>query len=172
MPARSIGDAIRRAREYLTRRPDEARYTGTAAVARIVDGLHCLVEGPEGTTIETDMSTGVGGGASAPSPVWLMRASHAACDATLITMRAVEEGVELSRLEVAVDSESDDRGMLGDAAVPAGPIRIRVRVRVAAPGVPEQRIREIVEWAREHSPVDDALDRRVPIDVDLTVEPA
>jgi uncharacterized OsmC-like protein len=64
------------------------------------------------------MSTGVGGAATAPSPGWLLRASHVACDATLIAMRAAEEGVELSRLEVAVDSESDDRGILGMLSCP------------------------------------------------------
>lgn len=121
--------------------------------------------------IETDMSTGVGGGATALSPGWLLRAAHAAGDATLIAMRAAEEGVELSRLKVVVDSESDDRGMLGmDKTVPAGPLRTRVRVRVGAPGVPELRLREIVAWAREHSPVDDALGRQVPVDVDVMVE--
>ena len=173
MPTTSIGDAIRRAREYLTRRPDEARYTDTAAVARIENGLRWIVEGPGGATIGTVMSTGVGGGASAPSPGWLLRASHAACDATLIAMRAAEEGVELSRMEVTVDSESDDRGLLGmDESVPAGPLRMRVRVRLSATGVPEPRLREIVAWAREHSPVDDALLRSVPVDVEVTVDPA
>jgi hypothetical protein len=46
MPASSIGDAIRRARAYLTRRPKKARYTDTAAVAQLQDGLRCRVEGP------------------------------------------------------------------------------------------------------------------------------
>lgn len=173
MPASSIGDAIRRAREYLIHRPDEARYTDSAAIARIEDGLRVVVTAPTGATIRTDMSTGVGGGATAPSPGWLLRASHAACDATLIAMRAAEEGIELSLLEVIVDSESDDRGILGmDAAVPAGPIRTRVRIRIAAAGVPEGRLREVVARARAHSPVDDALARQVPIDLELTVGPA
>jgi hypothetical protein len=44
-------------------------------------------------------------------------------------MRAAVDGIELSRLEVVVDSESDDRGILGiDEAVPAGPLQMRVRV--------------------------------------------
>jgi uncharacterized OsmC-like protein len=171
MPARSIGDAIRRAREYLTQRPDEARYTDTAAIARIVDGLRCQVEGPGDAAVVTDMSTGVGGEASAPSPGWLLRASHAACDATLIAMRAAEEGVELTRLEVIVDSESDDRGLLGmDNSVPSGPLRTRVRVSIAAPGVPKEQLRKIVGWAHEHSPVDDALSRAVPLDFHVTLE--
>jgi uncharacterized OsmC-like protein len=169
--ATSIGDAIRRAREYLGQRPDEARYTDTTAVARIENGLRCRVEGPGGASLVSDMSAGVGGGASAPSPGWLLRGAHAACDATVIAMRAAEEGVELSRLEVVVDSESDDRGILGmDAAVPAGPLRMRVRVSVASVGTSEAKLREIIAWAREHSPVDDAVGRAVPIDVEVTIE--
>ena len=44
-------------------------------------------------------------------------------------MRAAERGVALHGLRVAVDSESDDRGILGIAEnVPAGPLSMRLRV--------------------------------------------
>ena len=165
MPATSIGDAIRRARDYLRLRPEEARYTDSPAIATIEGGLRCRVTGPSGAVLHSDMSTGVGGTASAPSPGWLLRAAHAACDATLIAMRAAEEGVELSRLEVTVDSESDDRGMLGmDEATPAGPLTTRVHVTIAAPAASDEQLRRIVSWARDHSPVDDALGRVVRVD--------
>ena len=168
MSATSIGEAISRAREYLRQRPDEARYTDTPASASVEGDLRCRVVGPNGAVLVSDMPTGVGGGGSAPSPGWLLRAAHAACDATLIAMRAAEEGIALSRLEVVVDSESDDRGLLGmDDATPAGPIRTRVRIALDAEGVPEARLRELVEWAREHSPVDDALIRAVPVIVEI-----
>ena len=102
-----------------------------------------------------------------------MRASHAACDATVIAMRAAEEGIELSLLEVSVESESDDRGLLGAAdEVTAGPLSTTVRVRISAPGVPEERLREVVDWAREHSPVDDAMRRAVPVHLELVVDEA
>jgi len=164
----SIGEAISKAREYLRRRPDEARYTDTPATASVERGLRCRVIGPNGAILYSDMPAGVGGGGSAPSPGWLLRAAHAACDATVIAMRAAEENIELSRLEVVVDSESDDRGLLGmDEAIPAGPIRTRVRIALEAEGVPETRLRELVEWARQHSPVDDALIRPVPVSVEV-----
>lgn len=39
-------------------------------------------------------------------------------------MRAAELGIALQRVEVVVDSESDDRGILAmDDEVPAGPLR-------------------------------------------------
>jgi uncharacterized OsmC-like protein len=168
MTANSIGDAIRRAREYLRQRPDEAAYADSAATATVEAGLRCRVAGPHGAVMVSDMPAGVGGAGSAPSPGWLMRAAHAACDATLIAMRAAEENIELSRLEVAVDSDSDDRGLLGmDDTTPAGPIRTRVRVVIGAPGVSEAKLRKIVDWAREHSPVDEAMQRAVPVSVEV-----
>jgi len=54
-----------------------------------------------------------------------------------------------------------------DDTTPAGPIRTRVRVLIGAPGVSETKLREIVDWAREHSPVDDAMQRAVPVTVEV-----
>jgi hypothetical protein len=48
-------------------------------------------------------------------------------------MRAAELGIPLQRLEVTVDSESDDRGILGmDEAIPAGPLSRVAGTRVCA----------------------------------------
>ena len=43
---------------------------------------------------------------------WLLRAATASCLATLIAMEAALDGVELSSLEVTVDSQSDDLGIV------------------------------------------------------------
>ena len=113
MASSDIAAAIRGARTYLTANPAEATYRDGAATAIVEDGLRIRVDGPDGAMITTDMVKGIGGGGSAPSPGGLFRASYAACVATLITMRAAESGLELSGLEVAVDSESNDFGILG-----------------------------------------------------------
>jgi len=116
------------------------------------------------------MPTAIGGGESAPSPGWLSRAALANCDATVIAMRAAQLGVTLTTLEVTVDSESDDRGLLGmDDSIPAGPLSVRVRVRIGADGVAPERLREIVEWAEAHSPVGDALRRAVPSKAEVEI---
>jgi hypothetical protein len=45
-----------------------------------------------------------------------------------------------------VDSESDDRGILGmDEEVPAGPVSSRIRVRIDAEDVTPDQLRELVE---------------------------
>lgn len=40
----------------------------------------------------------VGGGATAPTPGWLLRAARASCGATLVAMEAARDGVELTDL--------------------------------------------------------------------------
>lgn len=167
----SIGDAILAAREHVRANPGDALGRDPTATATVDRGLRCVVRGPQGQELVSDMVPAVGGEGSAPSPGWVMRAAHAACDATVIAMRAAEEGVVLSSLEVTVDSESDDRGLLGvDEEAPAGPLSTRVRVHVSAAGVSEERLREIIDWALAHSPVGDAMHRAVPVELELSVD--
>jgi uncharacterized OsmC-like protein len=116
------------------------------------------------------MPPSVGGGGTAPSPGWFLRAAHAACVATLVAMRAAEEGVELTRLEVVVDSESDDRGITGASdEIPAGPLSTAVRINLAAAGADPERLRAIAAWGWRHCPVDDALRRAVAVRVEVDV---
>lgn len=169
MSAEHIRQSIEKAIGYLSEHPDKAHYTDSAATA-VIEGLKSKVEGPNGATLVSDMPAGVGGGGAAPSPGWLLRAAIASCDATVIAMRAAQQGIELSTLEVTVDSESDDRGLLGmDDSVPAGPLKTRIRVRIGAEGVPPEKLREIVDWADHHSPVSDAVKRAVPGTLDIEV---
>jgi uncharacterized OsmC-like protein len=168
MGEREIASAIAAARTWVTSNRAEARYRDGTASAVIEDGLRARVTAPDGASIVTDMSEGIGGGASAPSPGWLLRAANASCIATLIAMRAAELGVRLDGLEVVVDSESDDAGILDvDSTVPSGPLSMRVVVHITATSVPESEVREIVAWGVDHCPVCDAIKRVVPVAVDI-----
>ena len=167
----SIGEAVAAASAYLTEHPEEARYRDSAAVARIESGLLVTVTGADGATLRTDMPTGIGGTASAPSPGWVLRAAEASCVASLVAIRAAALGVELRSVEVEVDSESDDRGILGLADdVPAGPLSTRISVAIDAPSRAPAEIEEIAAWAVAHCPVVDAVRRAIPIE--LVVRPA
>jgi uncharacterized OsmC-like protein len=160
VPDSAIGDAISDAVAYVTAHPDEARYTDSAATATLVEGLAVTVTGPDGVEVQTDMPTSVGGHGAGPSPGWLLRAAQASCLATLIAMRAAQLGLEHGPIEVVVDSESDDRGILGiDESVPAGPLSSRARVRVKLAG---GSLEELVSWAGAHCPVQDAVKRAIP----------
>jgi len=89
-------------------------------------------------------------------------------------MRAAHEGVRFEGLEVTVDSESDDRGILGISDdVPAGPLRTRVVVRVREMHVDDDDDSvwdTIVQWAVEHCPVTDAVRRAVPMTVETATD--
>jgi uncharacterized OsmC-like protein len=137
-------------------------------VATLVDGLVVRVTGPSGEEITTDMVKSVGGSASAPSPGWFLRAAEASCVVTLVAMRAAMLGIALDNVEVTVDSESDDRGLLGLADdVPAGPLSGRVAVRITAPGIDPATLDEIARWGVKHCPVCDALERSVPVTTEV-----
>lgn len=148
MSVTHIQQSIERVINYLSEHPEECRYTDKAATAVVEEGLRCRSEGPNGASLISDMPKAIGGGGSAPSPGWLLRAA--------------QSGVALTTLEVTVDSESDDRGLLGmDDTIPAGALSMRTRVRIKANGVTPERLREIVTWAEAHSPVGDVVRRAV-----------
>ena len=168
MGADQIREAIEAATGYLREHPEKARSIDSVASASVVEGLVVRVVGPGGESVTTDMVRSVGGTGTAPSPGWLLRAAEASCVATLITMRAAMLGITLDTLEVTVDSQSDDRGILGiDDAVPAGPLTGRVRVRLVAGGVEARKLEEIAQWGVVHCPVCDALERPVPVAIEI-----
>jgi uncharacterized OsmC-like protein len=163
-----IRSSIENAVRYLTEHPDQARYTDSAATATLEEGLRCRVEGPGGASVITDMPESVGGGAAGPSPAWLLRAALASCVASLIAMESAREGLTLERLEVTVDSESDDRGILAiDPSVPGGPLSVRVRVLAEAAGAGSDTLREIVERGERLCPVYDTVTRAVPVTLQI-----
>ena len=163
-----IRTAIDAASAHLADHPDEARYTDSVARARVASGLRVRVDGAAGELLETDMPAAVGGAASAPSPGWFLRAAVAACVASLATMRAAQLGKTGFSCEVEVDSESDDRGILGlDPSVPGGPLSMRVHLRMAADGVGLEGLEEIAVWAVDHCPVSDAVRRGVPVHIEV-----
>jgi uncharacterized OsmC-like protein len=167
----SISDAVASASAYLTEHPDEAGYRDAAAHARLVDGLRVDVSGSGGESVTTDMPKGIGGGASAPGPGWYYRAAAASCVASLIGIRAAMLGLAVppGSVEVVVDSESDDRGILGlDDAIPAGVLSLRVVVSFGDTTAAERPQLELVaRWAVDHCPVTDTTRRAVPVEVEV-----
>ena len=170
MSNESIRTALRGAIDHLTEHPEDAKSTDSLATATIEDGLRCIVRGPNGEEVHTDMATSVGGGNSAPSPGWLLRAATASCVATLIAMKAALDEVQLGSVEVKVDSQSDDLGILGiDDGVPAGALSVNIRVKVGAHGTDPERLKELVSSAHDHCPLCDLTKRAVPITLETEI---
>ena len=72
----------------------------------------------------------------------------------MIAMRAARLGINLTKLEVAVESDSDNRGILGlDDHISAGMSSLRTNVQIAADNANPDQLEELVQWAEKHSPV-------------------
>lgn len=164
----SIADAVSGASAYLTEHPEEARYRDSLARAHLASGLVVEVTGPNDERLTTDMPTGIGGTATAPSPGWLLRAATASCVASLIAIRAAATGATLRSVDVEVDSESDDRGILGlDPSIPAGALSTKVVVSIDAPRLDRPALEALAAWAVAHCPVTDTITRAVPLSLEV-----
>ena len=171
MKPEDIRLAVANVVSHFVAHPGDARSEDKPAKAVLDSGLRINVTGPGSWSVTTDMPPALGGEGGAPSPGWLRRAAQAACEATMIAMRAAHEGFALDRLEVEVGSVSDDRGMLGAAeGIAAGPAESWARITVSAKGVTPEKLREVIEWAEAHSPVTDALCRAVPHRLEVVIQ--
>jgi uncharacterized OsmC-like protein len=168
MEQSAIRESIERTGAALAQSPAKARSTAAPLSARLIDGLSFEVKGAGGETVRTDMPPAMGGEASAPNPGWLMRASLAACTATVIAMRAARLGVKLTALEVDAESDTDSRRLLGLDDGAASVLALRLKVRIGAEGVSDDVLREIAAWGDAHSPV--ACTIRMPPPISIGVE--
>lgn len=164
-----IREAMDKVSAAITADPAKARAKNAPATARLGQGLRCEVTGPHGEKFLTDMPPAMGGEASGPNPGWLLRGALASCTATVIAMRAAKLGISLDMLEVTVESESDNRGILGlDPKVSAGLGAVRTKVRIAGDS-DAATLRELVRWADEHSPVGCTLKASTACSLDVEV---
>jgi uncharacterized OsmC-like protein len=171
MRSDEIRTAIASVIDHYEAHPHEVESEDKPARAVLESGLRVRVEGPGSWSLTTDMPSALGGEGTAPSPGWLRRAAQAACEATMIAIRAAQEGLELESLEVVVGSISDDRGMLGIVeGVHAGPSESSARVTISAGQATAEKLRQLVEWAEAHSPVTDSLCRAVPHKLQVEIE--
>jgi len=170
MSVENIRKSIEGTIVFLKANPEKAQTKGTGATAVLESGLKARTTGPKGEMIISDMPSAVGGGGSEPTPGWYMQAAVATCYATGIAFRAAQESIELSTLEVSIDTESDARGIFGfDESIISGPLNIKASVRIGAKGVAEKKLLEIVEWNDKYSWVGNAICRSVPIKTEVEI---
>lgn len=176
MTAQDIAAAMRRVEGILQRRPDVGMHAEAPASARWEGGTRIVASHANGTQMATDMPSELGGGGNEVTPGWLFRAGFASCAATCIAMGAAARGIELASLEVVAKSRSDLRGLLGmtdteGARVNAGPRDVELVVRIAAPGVPQERLRALVQESYRCSPISNAVASGVPVDLSIDIDP-
>lgn len=174
MTTSDVGTTLQRAVQALERRPDMGLHDDAPATARWDGDVRVATSHANGTTIQSDMPRELGGGGERITPGWLFRAGLAACATTSIAMTAAAQGIALSLLEVRAQSRSDTRGLLGmrdadGAPVYAGPQDVALHVRIAAPGVDDERLRKLVDDGCRCSPIPNAVQHALtmPIRVDV-----
>jgi uncharacterized OsmC-like protein len=177
MALQTVAAAIERTRKTLARRPRLGMSADAPAVACWEHDLRVVTSHPRGARFASDMPCTLGGGGDEVTPGWLFRAGLAACTATSIAMIAAAEGVELAMLELRANSASDGRGVLGMSdgngmPVGAGFATLGLDVRIAAPGVPAERLRALVVEGARRSPVYATLARAAPPVLTVDVEEA
>lgn len=175
MASQEIAAAMQRVESVLKRRPEVGLHDDAPAIARWENGTRVVSNHTNGTQLLTDMPTELGGSGEHVTPGWLVRAGLASCLATRIAMGAAAAGFELARLEVTATSRSDARGLLGipeasGALVCAGTRDVQVLVRIAASGVPPERLRALIDDCNRCSPVSAALRDAVPITVCIELD--
>ena len=175
MPSQDIAAALKRVETVLLRRPEAGLHEDASATARWQGGTRIVASHANGTQMETDMPSELGGSGDRVTPGWMFRAGVASCAATSIALQAAAEGIELDWLEVRVGSHSDTRGMLGMAdadgtRVCAAPVDVHLDVRIAANGVSAERLRHLVEHGYRCSPMPSALRKEMPVELHIEVE--
>lgn len=175
MTMRDLATAMQLAESALRRRPESAMQDDAPATARWQGGTRFVSSHANGMSVATDLGTGLGGTGDQVSPGWLMRAGLASCAATSILMSAAAAGIELTALEVVARSRSDTRGLLGmtdadGAPIAPGPSGMQLIVRIAAPGISDERLRALVEESQRRSPVPCAI--QTPVPIELRIEAA
>jgi uncharacterized OsmC-like protein len=175
MASETISNALRRVRTLFERRPQVAQHTDTAAVARWQGDMRVISTYENRTTVVTDMPAELGGTGDQVTPGWLLRAGLAACLATRIAMEAAERGVQLRKLEVRADSQSDARGLLGMSdergeRISAAPRQVNVTVSISAAGIDAEELRTMIVECQRASPVTAALQASLTVDLHFDVQ--
>jgi uncharacterized OsmC-like protein len=152
-----IGMAIERLEAAVMRRPGFGVGTNRS-VTTLHDGLHCSTD--EGSwSIEADLSPGLGGSGSAPTPGVLLRAALGSCMAMTYRLRAARRGVELTSVRVTVEADSELAGMLFcESSAPPGYSEVRYHVEVESDEDPE-RVLAILDEGDRLSPLLDVFSR-------------
>jgi len=177
MTMQNIAAAMQRTESVLRRRPAIAIQEDAPATARWQGGLRVVSSHANGTSVSTDLSTGLGGTGDQVSPGWLMRAGLASCAAASIVLGAAAAGIEIASLEVVARSRSDTRGLLGMTGedglpIEPSPCEIQLFVRIAAHGISDDRQRTLVEESLRRSAVPRALQCEMPLELSIEIEAA
>jgi uncharacterized OsmC-like protein len=141
--------AMERSSKALSLRPSLGQGTAISKTT-IKNGLTCEIQ-EGGWKFFADMPESIGGNAQAPRPGVYGRAALGSCLAIGYMMMAAKMNIEISSLEVEVQTDYDDGGLLGTADILPGYSEVRYTVSIESEA-PQEDILEMIDDADDHSP--------------------
>jgi uncharacterized OsmC-like protein len=145
----TIRDAWARLESVFTHKPAKALGTGVMR-ARITQGLRCECREGEWRGF-ADMPPEAGGEGKDPVPGVYGRAALASCLAIGISAALARAGVSCRSLEVEVEADYDNRGLLGMVGVNPGYSQVRHTVYIDS-DAPQDALQAAVAHANRTSP--------------------
>ena len=155
-----IRDAFERMQAVFAKRPAAAQASATMR-ARIVDGLQC--EAREGDWVfSLDMPVAAGGANTGPTPGVHGRAALASCLAMSYSIELARAGIEANSLEVELQVDYDDRGLLGMDDVRPGYLAVRHTLYLETEA-PRAAVQAALDRAQRNSPYLDVFANPQPV---------
>ncbi|MGH2982591.1 MAG: OsmC family protein [Solirubrobacterales bacterium] len=147
--------------------PDASKITLRADGAKGEDAMSCSVD--LGRLVQqAEAHTGVGGAGTAACSGDLLLGALAACAQLTCQMVAANMGIEVERIEAAVEGDLDLRGTLGvDREVAAGFTDIRLRFDIDAPRADPEQLGSLIEKTERYCTVLQTLRHPPPVEAGL-----
>ena len=102
-----------------------------------------------------------------PNPVEYALTALAACVTTSIVYHAAAKGIKLNSVESSLEGDIDLQGFLGlSEDITPGYKEIRMKFKIES-DAPDDKLKELMEFAPNHSPVFSTITRAVPVKVSL-----
>ena len=155
-----IRDAFDRMQHVFAKRPAVAQATATMR-ARIIDGLHC--DAREGDwLLSLDLPIDAGGTNAGATPGVHGRAALASCLAMSYSIELARAGIEARSVEVEVQVDYDNRGLLGMDNIRPGYLNVRHTLYLES-DAPLEAVQPALDKAQRNSPYLDVFAQAQPV---------
>lgn len=161
-------DAQLRAIGLFSKRPEAAQVLN-CGTAEVREGLQCTYE-QDGHHLVIDMPTAIGGSDEGFAPGFYGRAAICGCLAIGIKMTATREDIRLEVVQVGIEQDWDNRGVLAmDGANPV-PSDTRIAIEVAS-SEPNDVLEDMIRRALSSDPWFLAFKNAQPVRTRVSVAP-
>ncbi len=142
-------EAQRRIIDVYTKKPKAALSTNSG-IAEVREGLACTFT-QDRHSVVIDMVEAIGGDDSGPSPGFYGRAAIAGCLAVGIKMTATREGLKFDSVNVGIEQDWDNRGVLAMPGASAAPSETRILIQIGS-AESQEKVKALVSRALAHDP--------------------